>query len=159
MRQHEGLLSCLDDYPHRRDEHGCAHPFACATQAFATELSMQRIDFIQGEVSVTTHHDHDDLLSAGLGLDGLKGAPSPFANPAKPTVQELRRRAIQTSWKGIADLGPLGGYGTIYGAVPEVPGREYQAFAKIPGAHQPHRVLVQVPDHFDLVHRCLVVKA
>ncbi|GLQ91160.1 3-hydroxybutyrate oligomer hydrolase family protein [Dyella acidisoli] len=119
----------------------------------------QGIDFVQGEVSVATHRDHDDLLSAGLGLDGLKGAPSPFANPAKPTVQELRQRAIQTSWKGIADLGPLGGYGTIYGAVPAVPGREYQAFAKNPGAHQPHRVLVQVPDHFDQAHRCLVVTA
>lgn len=134
--------------------------FACATQVFAMEPSMQPgIDFLQGEVSVTTHRDHDDLLSAGLGLDGLKGAPVPFANPAKPTVQELRRRAIQTSWKGIADLGPLGGYGTIYGAVPAIDGREYQAFAKIPGAHQPHRVLVQVPDHFDQAHRCLVVTA
>jgi len=134
--------------------------FACAAQAFATEPSMQQgIDFVQGEVSVTTHRDHDDLLSAGLGLDGLKGAPAPFANPAQLTVQELRRRAIQTSWKGIADLGPLGGYGTVYGGVPDVPGREYQAFAKIPGAHQPHRVLVQVPDHFDHEHRCLVVTA
>lgn len=120
---------------------------------------MQRIDFVQGEVSITTHRDHDDLLSAGLGLGGLKVALSPFADPAHPTVQELRRRAIQTSWKGIADLGPLGGYGTVYGAVPSVPGQEYQAFAKIPGAHQPHRVLVQVPDHFDKAHRCLVVTA
>jgi hydroxybutyrate-dimer hydrolase len=133
--------------------------FACAAQVFATEPSMQGIDFVQGEVSVTTHRDHDDLLSAGLGLDGLKGAPAPFANPAQPTVAELRRRAIQVNWKGIADLGPLGGYGTVYGAVPNVPGREYQAFAKLPGAHQPHRVLVQVPDHFDQAHRCLVVTA
>ncbi|GLQ88727.1 3-hydroxybutyrate oligomer hydrolase family protein [Dyella flagellata] len=120
---------------------------------------MQGNDFVQGEVSVTTHREHDDLLSAGLGLEGLKGPLAPFANPAQPTVQELRRRAIQTSWKGIADLGPLGGYGSVYGVVPEVPGREYQAFAKIPGARQPHRVLVQVPDHFDQAHRCLVVTA
>ncbi|RUL79893.1 3-hydroxybutyrate oligomer hydrolase family protein [Dyella choica] len=120
---------------------------------------MQGIDFVPGEVSVTTHREHDDLLSAGLGLEGLKGTLAPFANPTQPTVQELRRRAIQTSWKGIADLGPLGGYGSVYGAVPQVPGREYQAFAKIPGAHQPHRVLVQVPDHFDQAHRCLVVTA
>jgi hydroxybutyrate-dimer hydrolase len=133
--------------------------FDWATQAFAKEPSMQGVDFVQGEVSVTTHRDHDDLLSSGLGLDGLKGAPAPFANPAHPTSPELRRRAIQTSWKGIADLGPLGGYGTVYGGVPDVPGREYQAFAKIPGAYQPHRVLVQVPDHFDHAHRCLVVTA
>jgi hydroxybutyrate-dimer hydrolase len=128
-------------------------------RASSTEPSMQGIEFVQGEVSITTHRDKDDLLSAGLGLDGLKGSLSPFADPKHPTVQELRRRAIQTSWKGIADLGPLGGYGTVYGAVPDVPGREYQAFAKIPGAHAPHRVLVQVPDTFDKAHRCLVVTA
>ncbi|GLQ97336.1 D-(-)-3-hydroxybutyrate oligomer hydrolase [Dyella mobilis] len=120
---------------------------------------MQGIEFVRGEVSVTTHRDHDDLLSAGLGLAGLKGALAPFADAAHPTVEELRRRAIQTSWKGIADLGPLGGYGTVYGAVPDVPGREFEAFAMIPGAHAPHRVLVQVPDHFDQAHRCLVVTA
>jgi hydroxybutyrate-dimer hydrolase len=120
---------------------------------------MQGIDFVQGSVSVTTHRDHDDLLSAGLGLAGLQGPLALFADPQHPSVQELRRRAIQTSWKGIADLGPLGGYGAVYGAVPDVPGREYQAFAKIPGAHAPHRVLLQVPDGFDKTHRCLVVTA
>lgn len=120
---------------------------------------MQEIAFVQGAVRVTTHRDHDDLLSAGLGLAGLKGPLFPFTDPQHPTAQELRRRAIQTSWKGIADLGPLGGYGTVYGAVPDVPGREYQAFANIPDAHAPHRVLLQVPDHFDTAHRCLVVTA
>jgi hydroxybutyrate-dimer hydrolase len=132
---------------------------ACVAQLRATEPSMQGIDFVQGEVSVSTHRGHDDLLSAGLGLKGLQGALAPFANPSQPGVQELRRRAIQTSWKGIADLGPLGGYGSVYGGVPDVPGREYQAFARIAGARQPHRILVQVPDHFDLAHRCLVVTA
>jgi hydroxybutyrate-dimer hydrolase len=120
---------------------------------------MQGIEFVQGAVRETTHRDHDDLLSAGLGLDGLRGPLSPFANPEHPAAEELRRRAIQTSWKGIADLGPLGGYGTVYGAVPDVPGREYQAFAKLPDAHAPHRLLAQVPDNFDKAHRCLVVTA
>jgi hydroxybutyrate-dimer hydrolase len=109
------------------------------------------------DVRATVHRGNDDLLSAGLGLTGLTGAPSVFADPLAPTVEELRRRAIQASWKGIADLGPLGGYGTVYGSVPDVPGREYQAFARIPGAHAPHRVLLQVPDHFDHRRRCLVV--
>jgi hydroxybutyrate-dimer hydrolase len=120
---------------------------------------MQAIHVMQGEVNITAHRDHDDLLSAGLGLAGLKGPLAPFADPQHPTAQELRRRAIQTSWKGIADLGPLGGYGTVYGAVPHIAGVEYQAFAKIPGAHAPHRVLVQVPDNFDRARRCLVVTA
>src|SRR5690606_7086215 len=30
---------------------------------------------------------------------------------------------------------------------------------KLPGARQPHRVLVQVPDDFDLKRRCVVVSA
>ena len=118
---------------------------------------MSGVDY--GEVRVTAHRGHDDLLSAGLGLTGLAGLPVPFVNPLDPSAEELRRRSIQSSWKGIADLGPLGGYGRIYGDVADVPGREYQAFARIPGAHAPHRVLLQVPDHFDQHRRCLVVTA
>jgi hydroxybutyrate-dimer hydrolase len=112
-----------------------------------------------GAIRVTTHRHGDDLLSAGLGLGGLAGAPAAFAEPAAPTPAEIRRRAIQSCWKGIADLGPLGGFGTLYGGVPDVPGREFAAFATLPGANAPHRVLVQVPDAFDRAKRCLVVTA
>ena len=118
---------------------------------------MREVDY--GDVRTTEHRGHDDLLSAGLGLAGLAGLPSPFANPLDPSAEELRRRSIQTSWKGIADLGPLGGYGSVYGGVPDVPGREFQAFARIPGARSPHRVLLQLPDNFDRQKRCLVVTA
>ncbi|OOG41925.1 hydrogenase [Rhodanobacter sp. C05] len=130
---------------------------ACAGGPVPKESAMRDVDY--GEVRVTDHRGQDDLLSAGLGLAGLASTPRPFADPLNPTTEELRQRAIQTSWKGIADLGPLGGYGTVYGGVPEVPGREYQAFARIPGANAPHRVLLQVPDHFDRQKRCLVVTA
>ena len=132
---------------------------SCVATPASKESGMQVPDFVRGEVRETEHRAGDDLLSAGLGLSGLAGPPAPFAHPARPTAQELRRRAIQTSWKGIADLGPLGGFGSVYGAVPSVPGREYQAFAWIPGAHSPHRVLLQVPDNFNRSHRCLVVTA
>lgn len=111
------------------------------------------------EIRQTTHRDHDDLLSAGLGLEGLQASPPPFADALAPTSGELRRRAIHTNWRGIADLGPLGGYGNVYGAVPKVPGREYQAFARVAGAQSPHRVLVQIPDSFDAKTRCLLVTA
>jgi hydroxybutyrate-dimer hydrolase len=115
------------------------------------------MDFVAGAIRETIHRGNDDLLSAGLGLAGLRGAPVVFADPAAPTPDELRRRAIQSNWKGIADLGPLGGYGDIYGAVPHMPGREYQAFARLPGARHTHRVLAQIPDAFDSTARCLVV--
>ena len=115
--------------------------------------------FLASEVRRTRHAGDDDLLTAGLGLEGLAGAPTPFADPRQPTAAELRRRAIQFAWKGLADLGPLGGYGRIYGAAPAIPGREFSAFARIPGASQPHRVLCQVPDAFDAGQRCLLVAA
>jgi hydroxybutyrate-dimer hydrolase len=40
-----------------------------------------------------------------------------------------------------------------------VPGVEFHSLATVPGATQPHRVLVQVPDAFDQSKRCLVVTA
>jgi hydroxybutyrate-dimer hydrolase len=133
---------------------------ACApTAAIRQRSSAPMTDVLVSPVRETRHADGDDLLTAGLGLAGLRGAPVPFADPEHPTAPELRRRAIQASWKGIADLGPLGGYGTLYGSTDPVPGREYAAFARLPGAHQPHRVLVQVPDDFDARTRCLVVTA
>ncbi|HEY0231684.1 MAG TPA: 3-hydroxybutyrate oligomer hydrolase family protein, partial [Dokdonella sp.] len=116
-------------------------------------------DFLISDIRQTAHREADDLVSAGLGLDGLKAKAPAFSDAAAPSAAELRRRAIHASWHGIADLGPLGGYGTVYGGVANVPGREYQAFAKVPGARSPHRVLAQVPDDFDTRSRCLLVAA
>jgi hydroxybutyrate-dimer hydrolase len=108
----------------------------------------------------TEHRGSDDLLSAGLGLTGLRAmTPPAFADGEHPTPSELRRRALWSNWRGIADLAPGGGYGELYGSTASVPGREYSAFATVPGASQPHRVLVQVPDGFDTGKRCLVVTA
>ncbi|GAB3039145.1 D-(-)-3-hydroxybutyrate oligomer hydrolase [Oleiagrimonas citrea] len=131
---------------------------ACSAPSTPREEAMS-LDFLSGPVRVTDHRGDDDLLSAGLGLKGLAGAPTPFAEADAPTPAELRRRAILMSWKGIADLGPLGGYGRVYGGVPDVPGREYTAFARLPDAHAPHRVLLQAPDAFDKQARCLIVTA
>ncbi len=115
-------------------------------------------DFLVSSVRVTRHDGGDDLLSAGLGLAGLRSmTPPAFANPEAPTPEETRRRAIWTNWRGIADLVPGGGFGDVYGALPNVPGREFQALAKVSGAKQPHRVLVQVPDAFDAQKRCVLV--
>lgn len=105
----------------------------------------------------TEHRGDDDLASAGLGLAGLAGLPVRFVDPAQPTPAELRRRAIQSGWKGLVDFGPLGGFGRLYGQVENVPGREYSAFARLPHARHPHRVLCQAPDRFDAKARCLVV--
>lgn len=108
----------------------------------------------------TIHRDGDDLLTGGLGADGLRQmVPPAFADAEAPTPAELRRRALWSSWRGIADLGPGSGYGEVYGSVAAVPGREFSAYAKVPGASHPHRVLLQLPDDFDASRRCLVVSA
>ena len=107
-----------------------------------------------------SHSGDDDLLTAGLGEAGLRSpVPPPFANPEQPTAAELRRRAIWSNWRGIADLAPGGGYGSVYGSLQPVPGREYHAFAHLPGRRQPHRLLVQLPEAFDVQKRCVVVTA
>ena len=105
------------------------------------------------------HRGDDDLLSAGLGLAGLRSAVAPaFANPEQPTAAERRRRALWSNWRGIADLRP-GGLGEGYGSLEPVPGREFHALARIPGANHPHRVMLQLPDAFDAARPCVVVTA
>ena len=128
---------------------------ACAsgprTQAETSLFSAQRS---------SEHRGQDDLLTAGLGIDGLRAmAPPAFADAGHPTAQELRRRAIWSNWRGIADLAPGGGYGELFGSVAAVPGREFHAYAKVPGANHPHRVMLQLPDAFDAGKRCVVVTA
>ena len=111
-------------------------------------------------MGVTEHREGDDLLTAGLGLAGLRAMVAPgFADPARPTASELRRRAIWSNWRGIADLAPGGGYSEWYGSTASVPGREFSALATLPGAKQPHRVLLQLPDAFDVAKPCVVVAA
>ena len=63
-----------------------------AGAAPAAEYDAQ-LDFLLSPVRETRHVDGDDLLSAGLGRAGLRGAPVVFADPAQPTPEEVRRRA------------------------------------------------------------------
>lgn len=135
-------------------------PVAPAPTAKAAPLRAAETPAMFSAQRSSVHREGDDLLSAGLGLDGLRAmTPPAFADPEGPTPAELRRRAVWNNWRGIADLSPGGGFGTIYGELPNVPGREFQAFATMPGATQPHRVLAQIPDAFDNARRCLVVTA
>ena len=127
------------------------HPAACAgalllAACASTPPSASRMDpAVFTPMSSSVHRNGDDLLSAGLGLDGLRNMAAPaFADAAAPTVAELRRRALWSSWRGIADLRPEGGYGSLYGSVAAVPGREFHALATVPGARHPHLSLIHI---------------
>ena len=127
----------------------------CATTSTSSQGSR-----MFSQQRATEHRDGDDLLTAGLGLAGLRApVPPAFADAGHPTPAELRRRALWGNWRGIADLAPGGGYGDVYGSTANVPGREFSAFARVAGASQPHRVLLQLPDGFDAGKRCVVVAA
>ncbi|MEF9978809.1 MAG: 3-hydroxybutyrate oligomer hydrolase family protein [Thermomonas sp.] len=138
----------------------CACAAAIALLAACASTSSTSGSRMFSQPRSSDHRGQDDLLTAGLGLAGLRGmAPPAFADAAHPTAEELRRRALWANWRGIADLAPGGGYGELYGSVASVPGREFSAFATVPGAMQPHRVLLQLPDDFDTAKRCVVVAA
>ncbi|AOH37533.2 3-hydroxybutyrate oligomer hydrolase family protein [Luteimonas sp. JM171] len=108
---------------------------------------------------VSEHRGEDDLLTGGQGLAGLRAPAAPaFADPQAPTAGELRQRAMWSNWRGIADLRP-GGMGEAYGSLEAVPGREFHALARVPGARHPHRVMLQLPDAFDAGKPCVVVTA
>ena len=142
----------------------CLLPLAAAISlAACAGVSGQHADAAPAPVSAIVESRHtgdDDLLTAGLGATGLASPiPPTFADAVHPTAAELRRRAIWSNWRGIADLSPGGGYGSVYGAIAPVPGREFHALMRIGGANQPHRVLLQLPDSFDPARPCVVVTA
>lgn len=110
-------------------------------------------------VVVPAERHHADLLTGGLGLAGLRAPIPALADPAAPTFDELRQRALWTNWRGIADVSPGGGLGEVYGDLRPIPGREFHAEAILPGARHPHRVMLLLPDTFDAAKPCLVASA
>lgn len=129
----------------------------CAAQSSAIgEPTAATSAALISEIRETVHRDGDDLLSAGLGLARLRAPAPPLADDTLNPAQHLRRVAIHANWRGLADLTASGGYGE--GAeLALVEGREFHAFARLPGRTQPFRVMLQLPDTFDPEQPCLVV--
>lgn len=101
----------------------------------------------------------DDLLTAGLGLVGLRGGPPPIADPARPTALELRRLAIYNAYRGLVDVTEAGGFGRLFGPHDGlmIPGVEILAAVRTPDGSGTTTVMLQVPAQFDAEHPCLVV--
>ncbi|MGH8531616.1 MAG: 3-hydroxybutyrate oligomer hydrolase family protein [Gammaproteobacteria bacterium] len=125
-----------------------------------------------GSVTTATYDgSSDDLLTAGLGWNGLQGAVPTFMNPAMPTVAELRRLAIYNNYRALVDMSAAGGYGMLYG--PNVPldgsapnttpgagkigGTEYIAYSVDPANGKALATLmVQIPTTFNQASACIV---
>ncbi|WP_459572542.1 D-(-)-3-hydroxybutyrate oligomer hydrolase [Cupriavidus sp. 8B] len=122
-----------------------------------------------GTVTIKNYDGNtDDLLTAGLGKDGLGSATQPLPlNPAAPTAAELRRYAIYTNYRALVDTTAGGGYGSLYGpnvdaqgnittGQGKVAGREYLAFSDDGSGQQNVTMLVQIPDSFNVAKPCLI---
>lgn len=95
----------------------------------------------------------DDLVTAGLGLAGLRADKLPAG--------ATRRQALR--WKDIRELLDLtcdGGFGRLYGAAADaiqVAGTEYRALLRCPGRVHASEAVVLVPDTFDATRPRLVI--
>lgn len=124
--------------------------------------------FIAGAVGVKSYDGNtDDLLTAGLGKDGLAAAAPAFADPGAPTAVELRRNAIWTNYRAIVDVQAVGGYGSLYGPNVDAQGRvttgqgkvagsEYLTFADDGTGRQNVVLMAQIPDAFDARNPCII---
>ena len=120
-------------------------------------------DFSSQKVLHTRYDGNaDDLLTAGLGKTGLGLAQPPAVGDAKaPTVAELRRRAIHANYRALADMGPAGGYGVLYGPNIDLAGKDTLGEGKIAGDEYLTMIggatlMVQVPARFDPKNPCIV---
>ena len=123
-----------------------------------------------GTVTTATYDGaSDDLLTAGLGWDGLQSATAPAVS-ATPTAAELRRRAIYNNYRALVDISTAGGYGVLYG--PNVPveggtpnttsgagkvaGTEYLAYSVDANGRAAATLMVQIPTTFSQTAPCIV---
>ncbi len=116
-------------------------------------------DFEVWSEHTTEYTAADDLLTAGLGLEGLRSPPPGFEQPHSPSAAELRRLAMHSAWNALALLGPAGGLGDdgVFRDLAPVAGHEVSALLRLPGAAHPFRVLVQIPARPATSPACLLV--
>lgn len=118
-------------------------------------------DFITGRILKQIYDGKsDDLLTAGLGKDGLASAQAPtFQDPENPSVAELRRLAVYSNYRAIIDTSPGSGYGYLYGITEgegKIPGKEYLAYSDEGTGKQKVTLMIQIPDAFDPKKACIV---
>src|SRR5438105_257730 len=138
---------------------------ACSSNKDTNDLP----SFVKGDIVKATYDGSaNDLLTGGLGKTGLASAvPPTFANPASPTVAELRTRAIHANYRALIDPTPQGGYGVLYGpnidinggntlGEGKIAGDEWLAFDDDGTGRVNVTMMVQVPATFDKNSPCIV---
>lgn len=109
-----------------------------------------------------------DLLTGGLGRTGIGLAAPAFADPANPSVLELRRNALHGNYRAIVDPTANGGYGSLYGPNVDVnggntlgeglvPGVEYIGVLDDAAGRKRVTMAIQVPASFDQNNPCIVL--
>lgn len=150
-----------------------AGPRAAAQSAPSQAAPPQAAAYAAGSVLEVSRRQldgrDDDLLTAGLGLAGLRAAVPPgFADPRAPTATELRRRAAWSNWRGLIDLSEGGGAGRLFGPRQAdgsagefrgIAGLERLGALRLAGSPQLDAVMLQVPASFDPREPCLVAVA
>ncbi|MEP6607596.1 MAG: 3-hydroxybutyrate oligomer hydrolase family protein [Burkholderiaceae bacterium] len=135
----------------------------------APALTNVRPAFLGTVTTATYDGTSDDLLTAGLGWDGLQSATLPVVS-ATPTASELRRRAIYSNYRALVDFTTAGGYGVLFG--PNVPvdggtanttpgagkigGTEYLAYSVGANGRAAATLMVQIPSTFNQALPCIV---
>jgi hydroxybutyrate-dimer hydrolase len=134
---------------------------ACAAAATAHGSDWLPAQIVGEPIRRVFDGQDDDLLSAGLGPEGLRGPAPGFADPLAPTALELRRRAIWTNYRGLTDLSDAGGFGRLSGPRPgeRIAGVEYLAAVRKPDGGGITTVMLQIPARFDAAKPCLVAVA
>jgi len=108
-----------------------------------------------------------DLLTAGLGQNGLTGSAPIATDPENPTASEIRRATIVNQYQAFQDMRSSAGYGTLYGPAAstqfarpsnngKVSGKEYVAYADDGSGRKNVTMMVQLPDSFDLDNPCII---
>jgi hydroxybutyrate-dimer hydrolase len=110
----------------------------------------------------------DDLLTAGLGWDGLRENNPPGVSD-RPTATELRRLAIYTNYRAIVDTSERGGYGVLFGpnvsraghadqapGAGKIAGSESLAYCLDETGRPAATLMVQIPASFD-PHRAAIL--
>lgn len=95
----------------------------------------------------------DDLLTGGLGLEGLR-------NPVLPEGAAPRMAVLHKDFRDLVDISPGGHFLRSLGVDANslrVPGTEHSVLLRLRGLSQPFAVRLLMPDHFDWDRPLIVV--